>query len=152
LTPYGSGHQRRGFLPLEDSMRCLALTLDHPPARGEYRVFNQFQEVYSVLELAKKVQRAGRAAGLDVTIRPLENPRLEPEDHHYNPDHRHLRDLGYRPTTDVDAAIRAMLADLAPYRDRIEAYRQVFVPDIRWNLARAKVGPRAVLEDEVTSS
>ena len=47
LTPYGAGGQVRGFLPLRDSMQCLTLALENPPAAGEYRVFNQFEEVYS---------------------------------------------------------------------------------------------------------
>ena len=43
LTPFGRGLQKRGFIPLRDSMQCLSLALENPPAIGEYRVFNQFQ-------------------------------------------------------------------------------------------------------------
>ena len=48
LTPYGDGGQVRGFLPLRDSMQCLTLGLENPPEPGEYRVFNQFEETYSI--------------------------------------------------------------------------------------------------------
>ena len=48
LLPYGKGHQKRGFIALRDSMQCLTIALENPPEKSEYRVFNQFDEVYSV--------------------------------------------------------------------------------------------------------
>jgi len=64
LTPFGKGHQKRGFLPLRDSMQCLTLALENPPRKaGEYRVFNQFEEVYDVTELALKVQKVAGQLG-----------------------------------------------------------------------------------------
>jgi len=139
LTPFGKGHQRRGFLPLRDSMQCLTLALENPPSAGEYRVFNQFEEVYDLTELARKVQKVGAEWGLEVEVRPLENPRLEAEEHYYHPDHQHLLDLGYQPTHDLEAELRIMLRDLLKYRERIEAKRDVLIPDIRWNGTRRKV-------------
>jgi UDP-sulfoquinovose synthase len=139
LTPYGKGHQRRGFLPLRDSMQCLTLALENPPAPAEYRVFNQFEEVYDVTELALKVQKAAGDLGLEVRVENLENPRMEAEQHHYNPDHQALLDLGYRPTHDVDAELRLMLQDLVKHHDRIEAKRHVIVPDFRWDGRRERV-------------
>jgi UDP-sulfoquinovose synthase len=139
LTPFGKGHQRRGFLPLRDSMQCLTLALENPPQAGEYRVFNQFEEVYDVTDLALKVQKVGAALGLPVEVRNLENPRKEMEEHYYRPDHQHLFDLGYRPTHDVEAEMRIMLQDLMRYRDRIEAKRDVLIPDVRWDGRREKV-------------
>ena len=152
LTPYGSGHQRRGFLPLADSMACLTLALDHPPGEGEYRVLNQFQEVYSVTELAEKVRAVGNRKGLDVTIQPLENPRVEREDHHYNPEHQGLRDLGYEPTTDVETELGRVLDDLTDHRSEILKRQSVFVPDIRWNAARRPVSARPVADDAMDKS
>ena len=76
-------------------MQCLTLILENPPDPGEYRVFNQFQEVFDITELAMKVQAAAAEMGLDVEVRNIENPRLELEDHFYAPDHQHLFDLGY---------------------------------------------------------
>ena len=139
LTPFGEGHQRRGFLPLRDSMQCLRLALENPPGAGEYRVFNQFDEVYDVTELALKVQRVAAELGLAVEVRNLENPRKELEDHYYNPEHRHLLDLGYTPAHDVEGEIRLMLEDLLEHRDRIEAKLDVLIPDVRWDGTRGKV-------------
>ena len=140
LTPFGKGHQKRGFLPLRDSMQCLTLILENPPKAGEYRVLNQFEEVYDVTDLALKVKKVSSRLGLDVEVRNLENPRMEMEEHYYNPDHRGLFDLGYQPTHDVEAEMAIMLRDLMKYRDRIEAKRDVLIPEVRWDGRRKKVG------------
>jgi UDP-sulfoquinovose synthase len=138
LTLFGKGHQRRGFLPLRDSMQCLTLALENPPAQGEYRVFNQFQEVYDLTELAHKVQRVAAILGIRSTVDNLENPRMELEEHYYKADHKHLADLGYRPTHNAETEIKVMLQDLLPFRERIAKKRHALIPDIRWDGARAK--------------
>jgi UDP-sulfoquinovose synthase len=139
LTPYGKGHQRRGFLPLKDAMQCLTLAMESPPARGDYRVFNQFEEVYDLTELALKVQRVGNGMGLNVGVCNTENPRTELEEHYYNPDHERLLQLGYQPTHDMERELEIMLADLIRFRHRIEARRYALIPDIRWDGRREKV-------------
>ena len=138
ITPFGKGHQKRGFLPLRDSIQCLGIAIDNPPAEGECRVFNQFEEVYDVTELAQKVRKVADELGLKAEIRNLENPRTESEDHYYKADHQHLFDLGYKPTHDVDTEIRLMLKDLIKYRDRIIARKEALTPDIRWDGRRMK--------------
>jgi len=139
LSPFGAGSQKRGFLPLRDSMQCLTIAVENPPKEGEYRTFNQFEEIYNINELALKVQKVGSEVGLDVTIRNVENPRMEMEEHYYNPDHQHLLDLGYKPTHDLEQELKIMLTDLAKYRGRIEARQEALVPDIHWNGTRKKV-------------
>ncbi len=138
LTLYGRGHQRRGFLPLRDSMQCLTLAIENPPETG-YRVFNQFQEVYDLTALALKVQKVANKLGLEVEVRNLENPRIEQEEHYYNPDHKRLIDLGYQPTHDIEAEMEIMLKDLMNHKNRIEARAHALIPDIRWNGSRKKV-------------
>jgi UDP-sulfoquinovose synthase len=138
LTPYGRGHQQRGFLPLRDSMQCLELALVNPAAPGEYRVLNQFAEVYDITELARKVQAEAQRLGMDVAVRNLENPRRELEEHYYRPDHDRLFDLGYKPTRDVGAEVRSMLEDLLAHRDQIAARRDVLIPDVRWDGGRQR--------------
>lgn len=138
ITPYGKGHQKRGFLPLRDSMQCITLAIENPPQDGEYRVFNQFEEVYDITELVIKVQKVANELGLNAEIHNLENPRRELEEHYYNPDHQHLLDLGYQPTHDVENELRIMIKDLIKYKDRIEAKREALIPDIRWDGTRRK--------------
>jgi UDP-sulfoquinovose synthase len=139
LTPFGKGHQKRGFLPLRDSMQCLAIAIENPPSLGEYRVFNQFEEVYDITELAMKVKTVGEDLGLEVEVRNVENPRKESEEHYYNPDHQHLLDLGYQPTHDMEAELRIMLRDLIESRNRIETKREVLTPKIHWDGTRRSV-------------
>jgi len=138
LTLFGVGGQKRGFLPLRDSMQCLTLALENPPAKGEYRVFNQFEETYTVDELAEMVQAVGAEVGLDVEIYHYDNPRKEMEEHYYNPDRQHLIDLGYRPTHDVKAEIKIMLSDLCPHKARILEKQDALIPEIRWEGARRR--------------
>jgi len=56
ITLFGEGHQRRGFLPLKDSMQCMTLAIKSPPKAGEYRTLNQFEKVYDLTELGELVK------------------------------------------------------------------------------------------------
>jgi len=126
LTVYGKGGQTRGFLDIRDTVRCIELAALNPPAAGEYRVFNQFTEQFSVLELAQKVEHARAAHGLPTTIHHVPNPRREKEDHYYNAKHRHLLDLGLQPhrlgDTLIDSVIQTVEANISRVRrETIEA-------------------------------
>lgn len=138
LTPFGKGHQKRGFLALKDSMQCLTLTLENPAKEGEYRVFNQFEEAYDVTELAEKVKKVSKGMGFKAQIRNIENPRKELEEHYFNPDHQKLLDLGYQPTRDMESEIKTMLTDLRRFEKRILEKKDVLIPDIRWDGSRKK--------------
>ena len=83
LTVYGKGGQTRGFLDIRDTVRCVELACLNPANKGECRVYNQFTEQFSVLELAQKVQAAGKHLGLHVEIDHLPDPRVEAEAHYY---------------------------------------------------------------------
>lgn len=138
LTLFGAGTMKRGFLPLRDSMRCLTLAIENPPAAGEFRVFNQFAESYSIIELAEMVQEVGADLGLEVEIKHYENPRGELEVHYYNPDRENLVELGYKPSLDVKSEMRIMMQDLLQYKDRIMEKIDILVPDIRWDGTRRR--------------
>src|SRR5207237_297145 len=75
LTVYGSGGQKRSFLNIRDTLECVRLAVENAAEPGEYRVFNQFTEVFSVLELAELVAAAAGKLCLDARIEHLENPR-----------------------------------------------------------------------------
>ena len=132
LTPYGKGGQTRGYIALRDSMQCLTIAAENPPDGGEYRVFNQFDECYSVNDLAEHVVKVAGEFGVDAKIWNIENPRLEMEEHYYNPDRRRLPDLGFRPTNTLDDELRITIPKLMEYRDRIEAKREAIMPRVKW--------------------
>lgn len=138
LTPYGTGKQTRGYLPLKDSMQCLTLVIENPPPEGHYRVLNQFENIYTINELAQKVKSVGNTIGLDVKIANIENPRKEAEDHYYNPDHKYLFDLGYIPSSDMESEILVMLNDLLRYSQRIKDFEKALLPSIRWDGTKKK--------------
>ena len=140
LTLYGVGSQQRGFIPLKDSMQCLTLSVENPPDKGDYRVFNQFQEIYSLSDLALLVQDMSKELGLDAEIVHTQNPRKERETHYYKADHQNLLDLGYQPTKDIRCEISQMLADLMACRQRILDLKEVLIPDIHWEGQRGPVG------------
>ena len=133
LTPFGKGNQKRGYLPLRDSMQCLTLALENPPSKGEYRTFNQFEDTYTVYELAEKVKKVANELDLNAEIHRIENPRIEKEEHYYNPDHQHLLDLGYKPTHDMETELKPMLEDLVNNRERILEVKDVLIPEIWWD-------------------
>lgn len=139
ITPYGKGGQTRGFLSLEDSITCLDLALSNPPAKGEYRVFNQFDEHYSVMELAKMVQSVySEKFHGEAEIKSVPNPRLEAEEHYYNPVHEKLAGLGYRRSRELREEVAIILKDLRTFRRRIQKLSGVINPKTVWEKSSIK--------------
>jgi UDP-sulfoquinovose synthase len=134
LTVYGRGGQTRGFLDIRDTVRCIELACLHPAERGEFRVFNQFTEQFSVLELAEAVQTAGGRIGLDVEVEHLPDPRVEAEAHYYNARHSKLIDLGLEPHTLSDSLVDSLIGIAMRYRDRIDP--MLFAPQVNWRKPR----------------
>lgn len=119
LTVYGAGGQTRGYLDIKDTLNCIRLSLETPAKEGELRIFNQFVETFSVMELADRVKRAGDPLGLNVEIKPVRNPRLEAEEHYYNPAHTGLLDLGLEPHYLTEEVLRDMMKLVMKYKERI---------------------------------
>src|SRR5579863_4347806 len=134
LTVYGRGGQTRGFLDLRDTVRCIEIACMNPAARGECRVFNQFTEQFSVLELAKMVQAAARKMGLPVEIDFLPPPRVEAESHYYNAKHSKLIDLGLEPHYLSDSLLDSLMYIAVKYSDRINP--SLFLPQVEWRNPR----------------
>lgn len=134
LTVYGRGGQTRGFLDIRDTVRCIELSLMAPAVRGEFRVFNQFTEQFTVLDLARMVQTAGRRIGLAVEIDHLPDPRVEAELHYYNAKHSKLIDLGLQPHYLSDSLLDSLLNIAIRHRDTIDT--DLFLPRIDWREAR----------------
>jgi UDP-sulfoquinovose synthase len=138
ITPYGKGEQRRGFIALEDSMQSLRLAIEHPPEPGEYRVFNQFDAAYSVNELAALTHRVAGELGLSPTIEHPADPRVEAEQHYYQPLHDNLMRLGYRRTRALEDVMKEVFHDLIRFRRRLEARRHVVQPTVQWRSADSR--------------
>src|ERR1700704_6306958 len=130
LTVYGKGGQTRGFIDIRDTVRCVELAAINPPEQGEFRVFNQFTEQFSVAELAERVHAARRAHGLDTTVEHLPNPRTEMETHYYNAKHQRLLDLGLQPHRLEDSLIERVIRLVEKNKRRIKP--ELFAPRVDW--------------------
>jgi UDP-sulfoquinovose synthase len=150
LTVYGKGGQTRGFLDIRDTVRCIELACLNPPLPGECRVFNQFTEQFSVMDLALMVQAAGQKMGLEVEIDHLPTPRVEAEQHYYHAKHSKLIDLGLRPHYLNESLLDSLLNITVRYRDRVDI--SLFLPQVNWKSARNRRSrtptPRAVAASE----
>ena len=136
LTVYGRGGQTRGFLNIRDTMRCVELSILNPPTAGEYRVFNQFTETFSVLDLAGLVAKQAKQLGLEAKVEHLENPRLEAEQHYYNARHQKLLDLGLVPHLLSDVLVDSMLHRVKEHAARIK--RDIMLPHVQWGRGRER--------------
>jgi UDP-sulfoquinovose synthase len=130
LTVYGSGTQVRGFLNVRDTLQCVDLAVLNPADLGEFRVFNQFTEQFSIMELAELVKRAGDALGYAVEIDRYANPRVEAEQHYYNAVNQKLLGLGLQPHYLGDELVRSMLTIIARHRHRV--IKDAIEPSVRW--------------------
>jgi len=134
ITVYGKGGQTRGFLDIRDTVRCIELACLNPATRGEFRVFNQFTEQFSVLELAQMVQIAGGRLGLDVTIDHLPDPRVEAEEHYYNAKHTKLTELGLKPHLLSESLLDSLVNIAMQHRDRVDP--SLLLPRVNWRNSR----------------
>jgi UDP-sulfoquinovose synthase len=144
LTVYGKGGQTRGYLDIRDTVRCIELACLNPAAKGECRVFNQFTEQFSVLDLARMVQTAGRKLSLKVEIQHLPDPRVEAEQHYYNAKHSKLADLGLQPHLLSESLLDSLMNIAIRYRERID--ESLFLPRINW---REPVNRRRQAKEEL---
>jgi UDP-sulfoquinovose synthase len=122
LTIYGAGTQQRSFLTLNESVECLRLVIENPPAPGEYRTLNQFSQVYSINELAAMVYGVAQGMGLSVDEEHVDNPRVEAAAHFYQPVCEKLPALGFAPmTVDVHKGhIACILQSLLEHKTRVK--------------------------------
>ncbi|MCA2940502.1 MAG: NAD-dependent epimerase/dehydratase family protein [Microcystis aeruginosa Ma_QC_Ch_20071001_S25] len=130
LTVYGKGGQTRGFLDIRDTVRCLELAIANPAQSGEFRVFNQFTELFSVGDLALMVKKAGSALGLNVEINNLDNPRIELEEHYFNAKNTKLLDLGLQPHYLSDSLLDSLLNFATKYKNRVDMNH--ILPKVTW--------------------
>jgi UDP-sulfoquinovose synthase len=130
LTVYGKGGQTRGFLDIRDTVRCMELAIATPAEPGQFRVFNQFTEMFSVGDLAMMVKKAGVSLGLNVEINHLDNPRVELEEHYFNAKNTKLLDLGLHPHYLSDSLLDSLLNFSTKYKNRVDM-KQI-LPKVTW--------------------
>jgi UDP-sulfoquinovose synthase len=116
------------MLNIRDTLACVELALQNPAAAGEFRVFNQFTESFSVRDMAEMVQRVCPTR-VDIA-EGLTNPRVEREQHYFNAANTKLLDLGLRPHPLTDEVLRGMLELVERHRDRVDL--RAIAPTVQW--------------------
>ncbi|MGB7248354.1 MAG: NAD-dependent epimerase/dehydratase family protein [Phormidesmis sp.] len=131
LTVYGKGSQTRALLDIRDTVRCVEIACENPAAAGEFRVFNQFTEMFSINDLAMLVKKAGTTLGLDVEVTNLDNPRVEAEEHYFNAKNTKLIDLGLQPHLLSDSLLDSVLNTAIKYKHRVN--KKQILPTVSWH-------------------
>lgn len=107
------------------------MAVANPAEAGEFRVFNQFTEMFSVSDLALMVQKAGTSMGLKVEVNHLENPRIEKEEHYFNAKNTNLLDLGLQPHFLSDSLLDSLLNFAIKYKNRVD--EKEILPKVKWH-------------------
>ncbi|MBA2530495.1 MAG: NAD-dependent epimerase/dehydratase family protein [Nocardioidaceae bacterium] len=127
LSVYGGGSQTRAVLDIRDTVECVRLACETPADRGEFRVFNQATESFSLQEMAKVVQNSYPG---QVDIEYLDNPRVEIENHHYAFTHTALESLGLKPHLLSETLLHHMFDVIERHRDRVD--HDLLAPTVNW--------------------
>ncbi len=127
ITVYGTGGQTRGMLNILDTLACVELALENPADRGEFRVFNQFTESFTVEDMAAMVK--AEFAG-DATVVHTADPRVEKEEHYYRAAHTKLLDLGLVPNLLTSSVIQSILALCDKYKANVNM--DAIRPTVEW--------------------
>ncbi|MDA8193052.1 MAG: NAD-dependent epimerase/dehydratase family protein [Thermaerobacter sp.] len=127
LTVYGRGEQIRGLLDIRDTVRCIEIAALNPPQAGEYRVFNQFTEEFSIKQLAELVARTWPG---DSRVEYVDNPRTEALAHYYNAKNTKLVQLGLKPHWLSDTLLESLFGIVARHQNRIN--RDAINPSVNW--------------------
>lgn len=130
LTVYGKGGQTRGYLNIKDTLQCVDKAVHSPAAKGELRIFNQIMETFTVLQLAELTRNVGVKLGYDVEIKSVENPRVEAEEHYYNPTYHGLLELGVEPHYLTEEVMTGMFRVVEKFKDTIR--HDVIFKGIKW--------------------
>ena len=132
ITIYGNGTQTRGYLNILDTLRCVEIALENPANKGEFRVFNQFTEYFSINDIAKKILDAAKLKGFNPKIKNLKNPRIEQENHYYNPKNSALIQLGLKPKYLTNKVIEEMIDLVKKHNNKINT--DSLMPNISWKI------------------
>jgi UDP-sulfoquinovose synthase len=130
MTVYGKGTQKRAYLNINDTINCVNLAMINSPKAGEFRVFNQFTEFASLNDLAEKIKNYTLKINLKPNIKNIKNPRIEEENHYYNPKNTSLISLGLKPIHFDDEQIKIMVDFITKLKSRVDL--SLLEPKIFW--------------------
>jgi UDP-sulfoquinovose synthase len=116
LTVHGTGGQTRAFIHVRDTVRCIEIALQNPPAAGEKpKVLNQVTETHRVIDLARLVSAI---TGAEIAYLP--NPRVEAEENDLVVRNDQFLALGLQPTTLSEGLLGEVREIAARYAHRAD--------------------------------
>ncbi|CDZ40289.1 NAD-dependent epimerase/dehydratase family protein [Neorhizobium galegae] len=119
LTVHGTGGQTRAFIHIRDSVRCIEIALDNPPARGgRVEIFNQMTETHRVRDLAEMI---ARMTGSKIAWLP--NPRKEAPENELVVKNQKFLGLGLEPTTLGEGLLGEIVDVAKKYAYRVDRSR-----------------------------
>ena len=130
MSVYGKGTQKRAYLNLIDTINCVEIATRNPPKNGEFRVFNQFTEFSSLNEMAQKIKLFAEKNRIKSGIKHVINPRIEDEDHYYNPINESFKSLGLKANKLSTSFLENLIEDLLTYKSKINISE--ILPNIKW--------------------
>jgi len=130
LTVYGKGGQTRGYINIRDTLACVELAMLNPALQGELRIYNQVTETFTVRELAEMIAKIGDTRGHSVTIKNIQNPRKELEEHYYNPVYTGLLDLGLKPHYLTDDVLHGIFDIVETHKHNIHTHK--ILRGVKW--------------------
>jgi len=92
ITVYGTGGQKRAFIHIQDTAKCVQIACENPADGNGVRIFNQVSEVMSVKELAELCAKT-----YDRKVKFIDNPRKELPKNDLDVSNKGLKSLGFEP-------------------------------------------------------
>lgn len=116
LTVHGTGGQTRAFIHIQDTVKCIELAINNPPAKGDrVKIHNQMTETHRVRDLAKLIAEMTGAA-----VDYLPNPRNEAAENDLHVENKSLIGMGLNPIT-LNKGLMLEVHDIATkYKDRCD--------------------------------
>ncbi len=98
MTVHGTGGQTRAFIHISDTVRCIQIALESPPANHDrVRILNQMTETHRLIDLAERISTMTGAQ-----FKLVDNPRNEAAENELRVENGQFLALGLNPTTLAD--------------------------------------------------
>ena len=137
LSIHGTGGQTRAFIHIQDTVKCIQIALENPPAKGDrVSVFNQMTETHRIRDLANMISdRTG------VPVEFVSNPRNEASENELFVANDRFLHLGLNPITLSEGLMEEVQEITKKYSARADLSK---VPAASmWNQDRANASANA---------